>query len=202
MAFQERMSNTSYQRAVGDMKAAGLNPMLAYQQGGASQPQGALPRVENELAPAANSAFQAMQMMQGFAGVRQSEAQTQQIQAVTDQVRSQTYEHSVNTAYRLAELRRLEAEARYAPVYREEQARRERGEARKSTAEADVKGSTIEADIARARAQAQLTELAIPEMKAAAKFWDSDFGAATRWLKPILEFFRGAGTAGSVLRGK
>lgn len=41
MAFQERMANTSYQRAVKDLTSAGLNPSLAYSQGGAAVPSGA-----------------------------------------------------------------------------------------------------------------------------------------------------------------
>jgi len=41
MDFQERMRETQYQTTVKDLMAAGLNPMLAYSQGGAGTPSGA-----------------------------------------------------------------------------------------------------------------------------------------------------------------
>lgn len=58
MKFQEKMDSSKYQRGMADMKAAGLNPMLAYSQGGAGSPAGA-------SAPVTNVGEQAVKGMQG-----------------------------------------------------------------------------------------------------------------------------------------
>lgn len=56
MDFQERMRDTQWQSAVKDLRKAGLNPMLAYGQGGNAAPGGASAIVKNEMEGAVNSA--------------------------------------------------------------------------------------------------------------------------------------------------
>lgn len=90
--YQERLSNTQYQRATSDMQAAGLNPMLAYTQGGAGTPSGATPSgakasaaspisMRDEITPALNSALKA----------RQVDLQTENMKEQNELIRAQAF---------------------------------------------------------------------------------------------------------------
>jgi hypothetical protein len=78
MQFQERMSNTSYQRQVEDLKKAGINPMYGYMRAsGASTPPGASYVAQN---PAASG----VQAYASTAGARAASAQAAKTAAETE----------------------------------------------------------------------------------------------------------------------
>lgn len=85
--FQERMRATQYQTAVDDMIKAGLNPMLAYQQGGAGNLSGSVSApYQNALGQGSSTALAARQ---NIAQVKNMEAQNENLHEQTKLIPAQ-----------------------------------------------------------------------------------------------------------------
>ena len=93
MEFQREMSDTSFQRQVKDLEAAGINPMLVTKLGGASTPPGAMPSFVNPGLMAAQS-FSAMQSSQAAkqqaeTSERMTDEQIKNVNAMTEKIKEE-----------------------------------------------------------------------------------------------------------------
>lgn len=210
MAFQERMSNSAYQRARTDMEAAGFNPMLAYSQGGASSPVGSMPQVQNVGAAAVSSASSAMGMLQSFQQVQQSAAQAELLKAQTEKVKSETLSNDLHSARLTAETRGIAARYDLAEQERDYRSKEgyggnlirkklEEARAAVSALQADRDKETFSADVAARKAKSQILNLEIPRMKSEAEFWDKAEDMP-QWLKVMLQILNAGGSARSLMR--
>lgn len=95
-AWQEQMRSTGYQTAMQDLKAAGLNPMLAYSQGPAAMPTGAnassasMPQISNKMQAALSASATAAQIANTHASTEKTKADTAVSAATAKQVEAQT----------------------------------------------------------------------------------------------------------------
>jgi hypothetical protein len=159
-AFQADMANTSYQRRVEDLKAAGLSPMLAYSQGGAAVPTGGQASSAANVGEASASSGSTARQININREQAMSQIQLQEQQQ--NLLGSQALNYDADTAIKQYELSNMMPE-RYANLMQDTL----------------TKGAYARASIANARN----TEYLLPQSMKIGSAWKSAAGTAAAYGK-------------------
>ena len=103
MDYQERMSNTAYQRAMADMRKAGINPIMVTKLGGASTPTGAMAKTPDLGNMGSNA-------MKNYATAQQVQLTNAQTKNTVEQSKVHATTAELNSAKSLVETQRAKTE--------------------------------------------------------------------------------------------